>query len=305
MKTEETLLNIVSRQLEILGLGYSANHLREIAINTLITTYPNRPIDLIVRELAQQPLLMLEALSNALEINITLHHNGSINPLFSENFEININIGVDNDNFFSVETSQTIISAVHNGNINTLLFLLNSGENVNIRDANGNTALHIAVANNNYDMVDILLTFGANPNLINNNGETALHMAINSGNAEIIANIVTYQYLHIDARDDDGNTALHIAAARGFFPAAMILINSGANIHLENNNGQNPLEIADRLRNIEIANLILEADYKESFPNDLNFPEEGHYASNLMGGLNNASPLNMMNNIYDMFASGR
>ena len=48
----------------------------------------------------------------------------------------------------------------------------------------------------------------------------------------------------VTATNDDGNTALHLAAIRGFSDVAKELLRWGANPHTENKQLKTPLEIA-------------------------------------------------------------
>ena len=54
--------------------------------------------------------------------------------------------------------------------------LLEAGATVNLRDYQGDTALHKAVRSGNSDAIPILLQFGADPDLRNKDGKTPLDL---------------------------------------------------------------------------------------------------------------------------------
>lgn len=56
-------------------------------------------------------------------------------------------------------------------------FLLNNGANINAKNSNGETPLHIAVANGRLEDVTFLVKKGANVNIKSNNGESPLTIA--------------------------------------------------------------------------------------------------------------------------------
>ncbi|CAH0046261.1 unnamed protein product [Clonostachys solani] len=58
-------------------------------------------------------------------------------------------------------------------------------------------------------------------------------------------------------RDDQGNTALHRAAMKGLRAAAILEIESGADINATNNDGDTPLHLAARGRYGKIASLLV------------------------------------------------
>ncbi|OUC44198.1 ankyrin repeat protein [Trichinella nativa] len=63
------------------------------------------------------------------------------------------------------------------GKLDCVLVLYYKGANVNVVDNKGNTCLHIAVANGYELLVKALLVLGADPNVVNCEGETPRHIA--------------------------------------------------------------------------------------------------------------------------------
>ena len=59
--------------------------------------------------------------------------------------------------------------------------------NTNLRDAEGNTALHVAAQHNRLAIAELLLAAWANPLVTNKKGERAHDLAQASGHTEMVA----------------------------------------------------------------------------------------------------------------------
>ena len=73
----------------------------------------------------------------------------------------------------------------------------------NYRDANFNTNLHIAVKNNSIKLVKYFLNKKLNPNEVNKDGQTPLHFALKEGNKDII-NLLIKSGADITIKDNEG-----------------------------------------------------------------------------------------------------
>lgn len=120
--------------------------------------------------------------------------------------------------------------------------LIESGEEINICDENGNTPLHAAVKYP--ELVELLLKFGINPNAQNNKGQTALHCAVEDGFKESCRALINHDS-NLNMKDNQGEqTPLHYAAWCGDYEIADLLIRSGADINAKDIEGQTPLHAA-------------------------------------------------------------
>ncbi len=81
--------------------------------------------------------------------------------------------------------TQELIDAVKKNDMPTLQKMLNSVQNINEQNEQGNTALHYAVATNNYDMVKVLLDNNADVNVENAKGWSPLEIAEKTKMTEI------------------------------------------------------------------------------------------------------------------------
>lgn len=69
--------------------------------------------------------------------------------------------------------------------------ILSQGANLSVTDYNEDTLLHYAVMMNRADIVELLLRYCANVNAKNNDGDTPLHIAVYEKTcAEIITNLI-------------------------------------------------------------------------------------------------------------------
>ena len=146
--------------------------------------------------------------------------------------------------------------------------LIRYGADPNVRDVDGNTPLHFAKSK---ELVELLLRHGTDPNVKNRknlppiyniaqrdceaalilldrskrdvllakdeDGETLLHVAARSGCKELVERLD----LDVDVQNKDGNTALHISAIYNHAEIARILLEKGADPFKRNKHGTTPL----------------------------------------------------------------
>jgi len=122
----------------------------------------------------------------------------------------------------------------------------------------GTTALVRAAKSADLPAIELLLEYGADAGLTTDGGVNALMIAAGLGNAEqdttgrfkresdIIEtiDIMIEQGLDVNATDGRGRTALHGAALHGFDDVVLALVERGANLRIEDNDGYSPLDTA-------------------------------------------------------------
>ena len=100
----------------------------------------------------------------------------------------------------------------------TLLFMieamLSSGLNINAQSSNGWTALMCAAFLKKCEVFDFLLSKGADHSLRDKVGRTVLHHGSEGGDITIIEKCLSFE-LDIESKDNDGKTALDLAACSG------------------------------------------------------------------------------------------
>lgn len=128
-------------------------------------------------------------------------------------------------------------SAVKRGHKEISALLLKNGAKTEIRTKYQPTisALHIAITTGRDDMVDLLLKHGADMEMRDEDGSTALQIAAKSNAA--ITELLLKSGADIDSQDKDGLTALQIAAKAASQSVVEILLAHGADVEIQDNKG--------------------------------------------------------------------
>jgi ankyrin repeat protein len=150
------------------------------------------------------------------------------------------------------------------------------GANLDLRDADGATALGLAIINSHYDLAAALLAAGADPDVADRTGMTALYgavdmiffrsdigrppqpnlnsltafdivrLALESGadpNAQLTGPIIGRHHGFGDFALGDGATALMRAANGGHLPVMRLLLESGADASIAMANGRTVIDL--------------------------------------------------------------
>lgn len=112
--------------------------------------------------------------------------------------------------------------------------------NLDARANNGDTAIMLAAYLGKVDWLSELIFAGAQ---INQPGWTALHYAAAIGDEQIIAVLLEHS-AYIDAESPNKTTPLMMAARKGDLPPVKLLVQEGADIHLQNALGLTALDFA-------------------------------------------------------------
>uniref|UniRef100_A0ABD2XM00 Uncharacterized protein n=1 Tax=Trichogramma kaykai TaxID=54128 RepID=A0ABD2XM00_9HYME len=124
----------------------------------------------------------------------------------------------------------------------------------------GDSPLHLVQEScfGSISVTELLLRYGADPNLANKKGVTPLHLTNDGLIAEMFFKISDdrCQPLQIDARDEDGNTPLYMAASCGARQMVTILLKRGANPNWTNENGATPLHALSQTNDPETIELF-------------------------------------------------
>jgi ankyrin repeat protein len=172
--------------------------------------------------------------------------------------------GADPNKVNSVK-ERPISKAVQNGNHDIVKMLIVAGVDVKRKDKTGNSYIHYAaceekpgVTLNYLKIINLILDNGEDVNVKNSDNFTPLHMADARGNTDV-ASLLIERGADITAQNNEGMTPLHMAAVSGSHKIADLLI---SNLRLlknevfrdilnkQNNEGMTPLHIAVETANI-------------------------------------------------------
>ena len=157
--------------------------------------------------------------------------------------------------------------------------LVKNGSDLNAYDNSGKNFLHSAVGSNEYEVVKVILSHCATyanqigPNIVLDDkydlidsktndelGETSLIIASRLGFNNIVELLVEFNAT-VNSTDNEGRSALHWCAKVNNVQAALILIQSGANANMQDNDEKTPFSTAlNELCTKEIAELLVKFD---------------------------------------------
>jgi serine/threonine-protein phosphatase 6 regulatory ankyrin repeat subunit B len=159
-------------------------------------------------------------------------------------------------NFTNDRGGTALMYAATGGDPNSVELLLSHGASVNIKAANGWTAVTLASAKGYETIVKRLLNAGSDVNVADIYGLTPLMRAVSGQKLEVVRILLDEKTLRINAKDDQGETALHYAAASGSMEMSHMLLNRGANVVAKDSAGRTPAKIAKVEGHPELAEFI-------------------------------------------------
>ncbi len=143
------------------------------------------------------------------------------------------------------------------GQVNLVNYLISQGANVHATDCMGQTPLWFASFNGHVEVIKLLIEYGANVDYARVDGQTLLHAATQGTRIETVLYLVENLHVDINAKDFNGNTALHIASRTLYTKIAVYLISKRTNVEEENKHGKSPLSWATFYRNVEAMKILM------------------------------------------------
>ena len=117
-----------------------------------------------------------------------------------------------------------------------------------VKNEKGKSAIHISARNGHSEIVQLLMdTCPDTLGLLDNKGRTALHIAAEKGISNVVKILLVAPQLQdhfINAREENGNTPIQLAALRGHGDILSMLVNDArVNKMAENNAGLTTIDI--------------------------------------------------------------
>ncbi|WP_194715371.1 ankyrin repeat domain-containing protein [Noviherbaspirillum soli] len=153
------------------------------------------------------------------------------------------------------DVTAMLIPAVSANLPNLLRYALDAGADITVTDRDGRMPLHHAVLGMRHAFLPCLanLRTAAHADAL---GNTPLHLAVLAGNEPALKALLVWRAA-LNARNQDGSTALSCACALPYVNSVMLFMRAGADITLENRFGQHPLHVACLHGQAEIVRMLL------------------------------------------------
>ena len=180
-------------------------------------------------------------------------------------------------NAWSDECTPLMI-ACENNKVDAAIYLIEQGAEVNLQDNLGYTALHKATTGSyNFHALNCLIDSGANVNALTKKKYTPLMLACDSGN---YVNFLLRKGANVDFQDDYGQTALYhaIYSECNSFDNLSSLIRYGADVNTSELCKCTPLMIASSICDVKEVTLLIEHGAKVDLQ-DQNGDTALHYAA--------------------------
>ena len=152
--------------------------------------------------------------------------------------------------------------AAKNGHSETVAQLVRCGVPGEAQDAKGRTALLVAIKCGFTDVAQQLSRVGTGQNAPDHDGNTALHHTIMVGREPNVLSTLIAEGADVDVRNDNGESALLVAAKTDYTSAACKLVHAGADPDTADNDGNTPLTVASKRGNTELCCELLDHSAK-------------------------------------------
>ncbi|XP_028397129.1 ankyrin-3-like [Dendronephthya gigantea] len=148
-------------------------------------------------------------------------------------------------------------TAVIEGSVKIVKYLVEQGADVNGKNVAGTTVLHTAVFKGSLEMVKFLVENAADVNGKNTDGVPVLHTAVKEGTLEMVKYLVE-QGADVNGKNTDGATVLHTAVMKGRLEIVKYLEEKRADLNGINNERVTVLHTAVAEGTLEMVKYLVE-----------------------------------------------
>ncbi|EAY08176.1 hypothetical protein TVAG_302630 [Trichomonas vaginalis G3] len=134
-------------------------------------------------------------------------------------------------------------------------YLIDHGANVNFKNKEGQTALHIALENNSHEIAELLISHGANVDPLNRSRETPLFYALKNDNLVDMEFLISHG-ADINRKFANDKTYIHFAISHNL-EVVKLLIKYGAKINAKDKEGKTPLHYAAQFSDKEMLKYLI------------------------------------------------
>ncbi len=131
--------------------------------------------------------------------------------------------------------------------------LIEYGACPNAKASSGATPLHYVTSES---AARLLIQSGAGINSKDKHGMTPLHWAAMNNRTGVVRALIDEEQTELDARDKRGLTPLHCCVRRRHATVAKILLEHGADVDIQGEKGETPLDVAGRSGGEKVLNLL-------------------------------------------------
>jgi len=138
--------------------------------------------------------------------------------------------------------------------------ILQHNPDLNKRDEDGQTILHVSTLDGNRKAMEHILKAGVDINAMDNTGRTALHFMCAQEDPSMTNLLLTWGADYNLADSLTGYSPLHYACHWQRVHTAALLIHAGADIDLLDNQGKTPYDYLEEAATIQLSRLLLDLD---------------------------------------------
>jgi len=152
----------------------------------------------------------------------------------------------------------SIVAAAEKLDVRTVRRLIARGANVNVKNAQGDAALHWAAYKGSAELTRVLIDAGADLDALQSGGRTPLLLAASVPHAAA-AKLLVEAGADVNIQDKNGDAPLHWAAKHGATDLVRALIRARAKLDVLQGGGFTPLNLAASVPHVETAKALIKA----------------------------------------------